>query len=120
MPDDDPDFLLAREPVADVGARTTAHVVLYAGRSLGGEVVPVGTRRTPEEARGVAVDNVRRLVRMARVHSDERPLFVRMDQAVQRSETFCVAVSRSADLLEERRRAREETRQAGEPTGGPR
>jgi hypothetical protein len=117
MPDDDLDPLLARETVADVGARTTAHVVLYAERNLGGEVVPVGEGRTPEQAWEVTVDNVRRLVRMARVHSDERPLFVRMDQAVQRSETFCVAVSRSAALLDQRRRDRRATHGAGEPTG---
>ncbi|MEJ2862826.1 hypothetical protein [Actinomycetospora flava] len=98
---DDPDFLHARCPLTGVTAKGVATWVLMAERRFGGEIVPMdGAPLEVQIAR--AADNVRRLVAIACARRPDNAFLQDAREAVEASDVFCVAVSLSADELEQR------------------
>lgn len=98
--EDEPDFFRARCPLTGVRAKLVAHLVVFAERHCGGEIVPLAGLPLDEQLVQNA-DNVRRLIALAARMARSRYV-TRARIAVNASIDFCVAVSLSADELEAR------------------
>lgn len=103
---DDPDFLHARCPLTGITARGVATWMLMSASRFGGEIVPVGGVPVDEQI-ARASDNVRRLIAIACARRPDNAFLQDARVAVEASDLFCVAVSLSADELEQRWAERE-------------
>lgn len=101
MAPDDPSYLRARCPLTGVLAKHVAHLVLYAERHCGGEIVPLAGAPLEEQLVRNA-ENVRRLIALAHTRLPQSTYLARARATVNASIDFCVAVSLSVDELEAR------------------
>jgi hypothetical protein len=99
--EDEPDFLRARCPLTDMSAMIVAHLVIFAERHCGGEIVPLAGLPLDEQLVQNA-DNVRRNIALAAARLPRSRTVAKARIAVNASIDFCVAVSLSADELEAR------------------
>ncbi|WP_433784412.1 hypothetical protein ACQPX6_29720 [Actinomycetospora sp. CA-101289] len=99
--DDEPDFLRARCPLTGVRAKIVAHLVIFAERHCGGEIVPLAGLPLDEQL-VLNADNVRRNIALAGARLPRSRTVTRARIAVNASIDFCVAVALSADELEAR------------------